>query len=341
MNSMLLHLKRTLFLKLLTFTLTGLLTFPSAEVLAQCTSITNFTTIGGYNGNCYYLGPISFDYAHATFLAAAAGGHLVTITSQAEQDFVFAGSDPTIDSWIGLDEEPSSYVWVTGEPLTYTNWEGLPEFSIGTNVQIRRNTGFWIETTAAAKFFLEIENALPVELIDFQVSLLKESNEALITWETASEDNNEGYEIQRSLDGRNWEMLDFVEGNGTTITSTTYQYFDHTPSKGVNYYRLKQIDYDGAFNYSEVKSVEIFSNLNSIVKLYPNPVRKGKVTLELAAEPTGSETANLFDVAGKLIRVFPLTNIQNELDIAFLNKGIYLLEGTNGAFHWVERLVVE
>ena len=89
-------------------------------------------------------------------------------------------------------------------------------------------------------------NPLPIELVGFQVKVINEGVE--LYWETESETDNEGFEIQR-MSGVNmdWEVLDFVRGNGTTEYAQDYYYFDRTPPPGNHYYRLKQIDFEGTF----------------------------------------------------------------------------------------------
>jgi hypothetical protein len=98
---------------------------------------------------------------------------------------------------------------------------------------------------------------LPVELLYF-----KGSENNFLIWETASEKNNEGFEIQKSLDMVNWEVDGFVKGSGTTSITTSYSYL--TNDNRSLYYRLKQIDFDGSFSYSKV----IFMMKNSTKEKY-------------------------------------------------------------------------
>lgn len=111
--------------------------------------------------------------------------------------------------------------------------------------------------------------ALPVELTYFQARPTDEKWVEL-TWETASEDNNAYFDIERSADGLNFTSIAQVEGFGTSYVSQTYLSYDERPLPGINYYRLKQVDIDGSFEYSDIKSVT-FSKLGSKLSLYPNP----------------------------------------------------------------------
>ena len=69
--------------------------------------------------------------------------------------------------------------------------------------------------------------------------------QSLLTWQTASELNNAGFEVERSADAKQWEVLGFVNGHGTTMEANDYKYLDAQPMRGMNYYRLSQTDFDG------------------------------------------------------------------------------------------------
>ena len=94
------------------------------------------------------------------------------------------------------------------------------------------------------------EIPLPVEMLYFNAKI--DGTDAILEWATASELNNDRFEVERSLDGINYEYIGEVEGNGTTDLQVVYQFIDIAPRQGLNYYRLKQVDYDGAFEYSDV-----------------------------------------------------------------------------------------
>jgi len=90
---------------------------------------------------------------------------------------------------------------------------------------------------------------LPVEMTVFKGRL--DNGKTFLTWETASEINNDYFEVEHNTDGRTFTMLDKVQGNGTTSNTNKYEYLDKNPASNDNYYRLKQVDFDGAFEYSD------------------------------------------------------------------------------------------
>ncbi len=113
-------------------------------------------------------------------------------------------------------------------------------------------------------------NPLPVEMTYFKAQM--EGTKVLLTWQTASELNNDHFEVERSFDGINFDILGTVQGNGTTTEIQNYEFVDHTPGSSYNYYRLRQVDFDGEFEYSRTKTVTGDQVSQApMVRIYPNP----------------------------------------------------------------------
>ncbi|MFO7524922.1 MAG: hypothetical protein R6W68_05675, partial [Ignavibacteriaceae bacterium] len=138
---------------------------------------------------------------------------------------------------------------------------------------------------------------IPVELSSFTAS--SSNNTVQLSWSTASELNNYGFEIERSKDQADWRTIGFKEGNGTTTEHQNYTFTDDL--FGVNshklYYRLKQIDYDGRFEYSNVLEVNVASLNFALHHNYPNPFNPStKISWQ---SPVGShQTLKVYDVLG-------------------------------------------
>ena len=115
-------------------------------------------------------------------------------------------------------------------------WRGLTNFSAAT-------AGALMDVTT------------PVELIYFEGRA--EGNIALLSWETATELNNDRFEIEWSRDAASFVHIGEIDGNGTTDMLKRYMFVDNQPLSGINYYRLRQVDYDGQFEYSPIISVEL------------------------------------------------------------------------------------
>jgi hypothetical protein len=171
-----------------------------------------------------------------------------------------------------------------------------------------------------------VTGILPVELTHF--SATPKGKEVALQFTTASELNNDYFEIQRAADSRNWEKIGRVDGAGTTQQQQDYHFVDERPLPGINYYRLKQVDYDGQYEYSEVLSVQL-EDLGEPIEVYPNPAQEFiRFTL-----PVGAHTISLLDVTGQLVqRLVPGSEqIVVEMDIQDLLPATYYLMIYNSA----------
>lgn len=139
----------------------------------------------------------------------------------------------------------------------------------------------------------------PVELINFKA--VASDRQVSLCWETASESNNLGFEVQRSADRINFFKIGFVKGKGTDAAPKTYQFTDQNLIVGNYFYRLKQIDYDGSVNYSNVVSINIAPpKSNRLYPNYPNPFNpETKITYELAE--TGWVDLSIYDILGNKV----------------------------------------
>ena len=141
-------------------------------------------------------------------------------------------------------------------------------------------------------------SALPVELGAFNAR--KVYNRVILDWETSSEENNSGFEIQYSMDGRSWEVLTFMKGRGTTNDLQKYSYTHSSPLPGDNYYRLKQMDFNGAFEFSEVRHVRMFKNEKGDLAIYPNPATE-QFTVTLYNPEQKEAFVKILDNMGRIV----------------------------------------
>ncbi len=110
---------------------------------------------------------------------------------------------------------------------------------------------------------------VPVELTSFTANT--EENKIMLSWETATEKNNAGFDIERSPDKKNFYKIGNIKGRGTTTEKHSYTYTDKISGGGKFYYRLKQIDYNGSFTYSNILEVSALPTVFSLSQNYPNP----------------------------------------------------------------------
>ena len=138
---------------------------------------------------------------------------------------------------------------------------------------------------------------LPIALLSFDV--VADNNEVALKWTTASEINNDFFTIERSADGRNFEPVGFVQGAGNSNKVLNYHKRDIQPLEGISYYRLKQTDYDGSYEYSYIVSVKMDNRTNvSDILLYPNP-NNGRFNIQHAGE--SNLLFKIYDMHGRMV----------------------------------------
>ncbi|MCB2379701.1 T9SS type A sorting domain-containing protein [Hymenobacter sp. BT635] len=170
---------------------------------------------------------------------------------------------------------------------------------------------------------------LPVELVSFTATE-RQPGVVTLNWRTASEQNNKGFGVERSFDGKGWQQLAFVEGRGTVSTPSNYTYQDQLDaSGGLVYYRLRQVDQDGTTAYSPVASLTRNPDQNQLAKLAlaPNPA-SDYTTLQFSAPVTGPLQVSLTDLTGRVLLRQTLTGSANlqVLLPASLPAGTYLVQ---------------
>lgn len=176
---------------------------------------------------------------------------------------------------------------------------------------------------------LPIEDPLPVELADFYVRELTDGKVQLY-WKTVSEVDNERFEVQRSADGLDFRMIGEVKGNSTTAQAHHYTFADGEAPRSTAYYRLKQIDFDGGFEYSKI--IALYRNGDNGFSIGPNPI-SDYIQLKMP-EHIGNAKLKLTSVTGLEVLSRPI-GMETRVEIPSLARGIYLLtieKGTEKVF---------
>ncbi len=241
---------------------------------------------------------------------------------------------------LSLDEGSGYYFTIEGiedEGRFRVYYNGSGSYDGGSRYH-RGAGGSWGNWSGAdLNFELTGTAALPVELIS--IDAIRNKGIIELIWRTASELNNEGFELEHSLDGRNWERIDFIPGHGTTFEKQTYSYIDEKPMLGTNYYRLRQVDFDGQFEYSDIVSIA-FRGDDTVkdVVIYPNPVQHGSLGVYL---PVEEATLQLYDAVGKLVQQQEVSGTTATINTENVAAGIYWLEVISAGERWVEKVVVE
>jgi hypothetical protein len=186
-------------------------------------------------------------------------------------------------------------------------------------------TGWNMTATPNDAFSYAAPVSLAVDLTYFTGKNVNET--ASLEWATASEKNNSHFDIERSFDGVSFEKIGTVKGNGTTNAEKTYNFRDFTATTGINYYRLRQVDFDGKDELSSV--VGISMGKKSRLKVFPNPTAD-RLYLDLSATlNTEGASARIFDALGRTVFVEQLDG-KNEVQVAHLPRGAYRVQFISG-----------
>jgi len=168
-----------------------------------------------------------------------------------------------------------------------------------------------------------ISSTLPVQLLSFVAT--KQKNEVLLTWEVTQEINVDKYDVQFSMDAAAFQTFTSVMAKGST-GKIEYNTIHCCPAIGNNYYRLKMIDKDGKFTYSEIRKV-VFDDSNSF-KIYPNPIsNKANLTVSFEKPLTSNAEVYVYTVAGSKVLATTFIQGQTTYDLQFtgLAAGTYFI----------------
>ena len=167
------------------------------------------------------------------------------------------------------------------------------------------NEPYYLKNTQAAlgtvALLSVVTGVIPVELVAFNAH--SSSNGTELNWITASELNNNGFEIQRSIDNQNFVTVGFVSGQGTTTEKHYYSFVDfiNITNTATLYYRLKQVDFDGSYTYSHIVSVETLSPIEfALEQNYPNPFNPA-TTIKYSISKDQLVDLKIYDVMGNEI----------------------------------------
>lgn len=220
-------------------------------------------------------------------VAAGAGSGTESEYDNIQYDFGTNGVTGTKAEMLALIGNPSN--WVGNDPAGYS--APIPTFTI---------------------------SVFPVELISFGAAM--EANHVALTWATGSELNNDYFSVERSSDGNIFTQIGQVEGVGNSQELTTYAFRDIVPFSDTYYYRLRQVDYDGAFSYSSAVEIAVWTEGLSF-ETFPNPVVD-----RLEIKSTDGISMNIYSMTSQLVYSDKLTNGAVTADLSSLESGIYIVE---------------
>ncbi|MGB4973315.1 MAG: T9SS type A sorting domain-containing protein [Cyclobacteriaceae bacterium] len=211
-------------------------------------------------------------------------------------------------------------VFIDETPISGATSLGSSIYQFAGVTAIANNSRFTLGTINT------IQTPLPIELVSFSAKLL-DKKLVKLDWQTATEVNNDYFTIERSQNGSDWQVMSRVNGAGNSSSFLTYSIIDSKPYFGISYYRLKQTDFDGQFEYSQISSVNIERSNNSLVEIYPNPIID---QIAIVGSSSELEEVIIYNMYGKnvtvLTQLIENNGTQLIVDVTKLSTGIYYIK---------------
>lgn len=297
------------------------------------------TTNPGNNYGCLFSTPNPSWY----YLQIATGGNLIIdIAAGSDVDFAIWGPFPSLTIAKGqcnsygapvdcsfstaATEQVNVPGTVSGQVyvLLVTNYANTIQ-----NISVNNNGGTATTNCAIVP--------LPIGLNSW--GAIRKGSHVEMNWTTASEQNNDYFVVQQSVNGIDWKATGIVDGIGTSSSASTYMYTDKDPVRELSYYRLKQIDLNGQFTYSPVAVVGVSSIQESV--FYPNPANNF-ISLSTEFSENVTELFAVDNVGTRFNLIQTQINNKATANVSELKNGIYslIIEGKDGE-RTIQRMIVQ
>jgi len=332
-------------------------TLTTASILSLLFLLSNslFATIVKSNGT----GGGAWDAAETWAPSIPACGDTITIvagdvvTVETQLDFSGCGSPMfiTIDGTLDFNTNGMKLRLPCGSGITINIGGSLISTGGGGGANNKIEicgSEVWRKSNGRIDGYFLFGAALPVKLISFEAVI--DNTSVKLMWKTESEINNDYFTIEKSENGINFEELDDIPGSGNSNTIKDYEYYDENPLTGTAYYRLKQTDYDGKFEY--VKLIALNYNMEDdgtcILKVYPNPCIGG-CNVDLADCPLNENEVNiqLYDAFGNQI-VNRIKHKSTGNNISFhlnssnnLSPGVYIVKSSTNSKNQSKKVIIK
>lgn len=260
-----------------------------------------------------------------------------------------AGVDVTFIGTLLEGGTISQTIEVNPTGFTGNDWDETLGFSSGTwSGQNLTALEVRIESSGNAADYIALDDmdfaaiTFPVEFIRF--SAIPSGADVVLTWETASELNNKGFEIQQTFDNEHFETVGFVDGNGTTsnISQYTFHHADGLTTNKIGY-RLRQVDFDGKHQFSQLIEVSVGNDIPFSYSAFPNPCSAEQLAISYQTEEPGTLNYTILSIDGKAItsgseEVLPGLN-EFRLSVEELPAGMYILDLTQSGKNLQQKIM--
>ncbi len=171
---------------------------------------------------------------------------------------------------------------------------------------------------------------VPVKLLSFTGKV--ENNKSLLYWTTASEENFDHFEVERSINGTEFSSFVSVASKAPNGSGATYNTIDNFPFAGINFYRLKMVDRDGSFAYSNIVKLQTGKKELAVTQLFPNPVQD-QLNIQLQSDKKQAASLSIIDITGKTLKVITVNltaGINNtSINLSAYSSGTYMIKFSN------------
>jgi hypothetical protein len=250
----------------------------------------------------------------------------------------------------GGTDECKLWVFSTGVPLSELA-AGTPEVTNTSTsgqdvidaIALRQGSTSYSAAIDGIRVSTIWDELVPVELTS--LTAVSNGSNVLLNWSTASELNNAGFNVQRSIAGNEFTTIGFVPGYGTTTEAKTYRFVDANLLGGSYTYRLRQVDFNGTFSYSNEINVDVEALLNfELAQNYPNPFNPS-TTINFSIPQSSKVTLKIFNTLGQEVSTLINQDMESgvhkiNFDASELNSGVYFYRLDVGSFSEVKKLTL-
>ncbi|WP_235297965.1 T9SS type A sorting domain-containing protein [Portibacter marinus] len=247
-----------------------------------------------------------------------------------------------------------------GSPFPKTGYIGITKGGKFGFIELIVHSGPISGSTSSDPFIISIPEAglqtadqtviagncstLPVELLSFEATV--QSEDVVLNWTTASEYINEGFEVERSTNGKDFHQIGFVAGSGSISHESNYQFIDRLiPTSGEIYYRLKQLDFNGNYEYSNSITAYVRKSKNIIGDPRPNPITDGEVYFDINSDPKQDWKLSLYSLDGRICNELReevvIDRSQLKVDMSSFETGMYILKISNQKEFYFKKITVQ
>lgn len=230
------------------------------------------------------------------------------------------------------------YIWtLPNDSIAIGPLIEYPSMETAGNMQVGINIPDCTSTNASYDWNGECNIRLPVEWLYFDATWI--SDEIKLEWGTTVEINNSHFEILKSTDGMSYSTIAVVDGMGNTLEVSNYEFIDRNVVAATNYYKLKQVDHNGVYEYSEIRVID--NKLYSDLKIFPNPAL-GYFEIQFSENGGNQKYLSIYSIAGDKVLRSEVNSSENyfRIDCQTWPRGMYVLHLNNGQRSSFARLML-